>query len=119
MEVEGIKNLSIGNIHITLVEGLGIVIGTLMLHDDLIFIEKPRVVQTVQLAEGRTEMRFANLIGNPELVYLIRSPIFIYEPTELKLVNTYKEVVSPIKIVPASGLKVLKGGNGGIVNDIS
>jgi len=117
MNTEELKNLSLGNIHNVFVEGLGLIMGTLQIIEEVIVVEKPLAIQSMVSGE-QVQMRFAHLIGNPERIYLIRSPVFITEPTDLKFVNTYKEAVSPIKIAPASALKVLKGGNGGIANDI-
>jgi len=92
---------------IVCVESLGLVIGKVTVVDDLVKITKIKVIQVGQTSEGGIQMRLPDVLGLPEEFYLIRSPLFMYEPKDPKLLDAYNKATSIIEVVPAHGLKLV------------
>lgn len=97
-----------------MIEGMGLVAGKL--NRDGNIIKKPRAVQVLQAAQGQpAQMRFGELIGSPDELFLERKAIIAYKVRDREIINLY--MTTTTGLVLASGNQPMPAApEGGLVS---
>jgi len=70
-----------------MIEGVGLVFGKM--NKDATIIKNPRVIQTQNIPNQPPKMRLASMIGDPDELILVRSPVFGYKILNKELKDNY------------------------------
>ena len=94
-----VMNIGQDDVCLAFVEGLGMIIGTVVFAMGSPIIQQPRIVQ-IQQGNPPT-ISLAMPLGTPKRMFLTKPPIFMYKAKEPNLLELYRNTVSAIKIVPS------------------
>jgi len=89
----------IGDIVACMIEGVGLVIGKVADKNvDVPILKNPRVVQTTG-PEGPVQLRFGEMVGSPDELALMRTPVFFYNIKDKKIQDLYLQSTTGLALV--------------------
>lgn len=97
-----------------MIEGMGLIAGKLNFNGTI--IKKPRAVQVQQGVQGQqAQMRYGELLGSPEEMFLERKPIMAYKVMDRDMVNLYIQTTTGL-VMPGAApgptpSSLIQGGN--------
>jgi hypothetical protein len=84
-----------------MVEGMGLIVGKLNFNGNI--IKKPRAVEVRQDAKDQPpQLRFSELLGSPEEMFLERRPIMCYQVRDKAMLDLYVTTTTGL-IMPGPG----------------
>lgn len=102
-----------GELGFFMIEGMGLVAGKLNREGNI--IKKPRAVQILQAQPDQpSQMRFGELIGSPDEMFLERRAIVAYQVRDKEMINLYMTTTTGL-VLASNNTPLPPAGSGGLV----
>ena len=103
-----------GELGFFMIEGMGLVAGKLNRDGDM--IKKPRAVQVLPAQQDQpAQLRFGELIGSPDEIFLERKPVVAYKVRNKEIINLYVTTTTGLVLTP-NNTPLPPAGSGGLVS---
>jgi hypothetical protein len=89
------------NIHGTMIEGTGLVLGKPKISSEghYVGIKNPRLARVIQVPGGGSDLVCVPIVGEPDFFHFLQAPSYIYEVKDKRVIDKYTESTSTIKVV--------------------